>query len=468
MQDSFTELHVLVHALHGGNALSQPVLTQACQFLQAVFAEQRRTGACLRATAPGSTDSDTATDIDSTGTSDTSAAFPEQTLPAAAPADASSQSRRAEAPTAHAQSVREVSPGDASSPEVAQPPASAPQAADAPQLTPDEDQPCFPPFSVFTVRPVIRSAGYGPQLDLLSQVAQYADEASIATVHLVCKLPAAQRDEALCAGAADADASALLPCDADACAEQPPQCTVSGVDPCGLFNALQPSADELTAVAKLPAEPLNANGCQNIDWQGLQDTLAAFKVLLAWSERASELADFALLVNALVDTSFAESGGAGSAATRIVFGVPRRTRTDGDAGATLAAAAARLASQYKSADAEFIWRSWRYFDVYAGHALVRDVAFSAGSLAFLLLYTWAHIGSLVLTLLVVGAILMSLPLALALYALLLGVRWIGVLHFLGIFIVLGIGADDMYVMLDHWKARFFGLLRDNIADLSMI
>ena len=185
----------------------------------------------------------------------------------------------------------------------------------------------------------------------------------------------------------------------------------------------------------------------------MEATLAAFRVMLAWSERSSQFADFALLVNALVDTSFAASNGTASDTTRIVFGVPRHTDTDGDAGATLAAAAARLAKRYSTSSVEFIWRQWRYLDVYAGHALVRDVAFSAGSLTFLLLYTWTQVGSVSLTLLVVATVVMSFPLALALYVLVLGLRWIGVLHFLGLFIVLGIGADDIFVVLDHWKVR---------------
>lgn len=66
---------------------------------------------------------------------------------------------------------------------------------------------------------------------------------------------------------------------------------------------------------------------------------------------------------------------------------------------------------------------------------------------------WLQVGSLALTALIILTILASLPLALAIYAVVLGVRWIGVLHFLGIFIILGIGADDIFVVLDHWKVR---------------
>ena len=136
-----------------------------------------------------------------------------------------------------------------------------------------------------------------------------------------------------------------------------------------------------------------------------------------------------------------------------MFPTPYATPSDPDAGATFAAAAAAAAAAHSGPSVDFVWRSWRYFDVYAGRALLRDVAFSGGSLSFLTLYTWSHVRSLPLTLLAVATVLMSFPLALALYDVVLGVRWLGVLHFLGIFIILGIGADDIFVVLDHWTVR---------------
>ena len=32
----------------------------------------------------------------------------------------------------------------------------------------------------------------------------------------------------------------------------------------------------------------------------------------------------------------------------------------------------------------------------------------------------------------------------------MGVTWVGLLNFLGIFIILGIGADDLFVILEFW------------------
>lgn len=96
--------------------------------------------------------------------------------------------------------------------------------------------------------------------------------------------------------------------------------------------------------------------------------------------------------------------------------------------------------------------------MYQNDALMRDLGFSLGSLLFLFVYALTQIGSFLLTVAVVVSILCTLPLALATYSLLLGVRWIGVLHFLGVFVILGIGADDVFVVLEHWKVRLYSLL----------
>lgn len=60
---------------------------------------------------------------------------------------------------------------------------------------------------------------------------------------------------------------------------------------------------------------------------------------------------------------------------------------DDEAPATLANYARRQADARRSAEVEFIWRSWRYFDVYAGQALIKDVAFATGALRGSATYT---------------------------------------------------------------------------------
>jgi hypothetical protein len=523
VQDQFTELHVLVHALKGGNVVQRDIMQQACRFKAAVFAEQQRTGACIwQATqlssddaalanapslvghhssvvagaAPGpardgvegigaqaaavglsggsSSDEQPPSQVQSVQSMPPSGSSPGTAF--SAPAPTPSQARRPSAGDAAAAStvqgrrrllqrssdltsllVHTSSPAGAAAAEhvPVNSPAAAPSPANAttqdasapPAPEPPARGECEAPFSLFSVRPAIESAGYSGHLQLLSAIAPYANGAAMmSTLSTICAMHSDARAALLCQ-------MEKLPCDRSGCAASTPVCTIGSLEPCRLFTSLQPTPAEIIAVVAMPLHPLDADGCDAIDWAGLDATLAAFRVLHKWSKRSSEFSAFALLVDALVDTSFTASNGTHSSTTRIVFPVPYATHSDPDAGATLAAVAAASAASHSTATVEFIWRQWRYFDVYSSHALVRDISFSAGSLTFLTCYTWSQVGSISLTLLVVLTVLMSFPLALALYAVVLGVRWIGVLHFLGIFVILGIGVDDIFVVLDHWKVR---------------
>ena len=179
MQFQFTELHVLVHALRGGSALSRGVLSQACRLQAAIFTEQQRTGACLPVPAPpdapaahGDTQPADAPMPTSESDYDDSSAAP------AASASALFANGGAPTPVASAARTsarkvlsggRGVSHSGASAPLVAARDASAPQndAAAAP-AAPDsagsgdakaDDSQCQRPFSLFSVRPAIEAAG---------------------------------------------------------------------------------------------------------------------------------------------------------------------------------------------------------------------------------------------------------------------------------------------------------------------
>ena len=60
-------------------------------------------------------------------------------------------------------------------------------------------------------------------------------------------------------------------------------------------------------------------------------------------------------------------------------------------------------------------------------------------------------GSLFLTAGGMSAVVTSLAAAQFVYVFGVGVRWVGLLNFLGVFIIMGIGADDIFVILDFWR-----------------
>ena len=62
-----------------------------------------------------------------------------------------------------------------------------------------------------------------------------------------------------------------------------------------------------------------------------------------------------------------------------------------------------------------------------------------------------HTGSIIVTVISCIAVASSLVFAIFTYIFGLDKVWVGVLHFLGVFCILGIGADDAFLLVDHWK-----------------
>jgi hypothetical protein len=425
VHDRFAEIHILAHALHSGDALSPPILRRMCELKNEIWAEQQRSGMCLRpwwhqeaAAAPASTQSP----VPGPAVDEATGTAPQET--AGAPMVLETPSKRT---GTQADGLVAAAPGDRGA---------APRSLRNEGAT---DSGCLEPFSILAVRPTIRAYGYGDALDLLDTIAARVTDVELSAAHSACAVAPAARGALLCA-------VDELGCAPGPCAAATPRCIRGALDPCDLLSALDPTMAELRDAASLPATPLDAGGCDALDVDGLTATLRAFRVLLEWSRRSTRFADFALLVDALVDTDFAATGR--SAVTRMVFGVPRRGGGDDTA---LAALAARRAVAASGTDVDFVWRQWHYFDVYASSALVRDVSFAFGALVGLAAYSWWTLGSAALTAVALTSILLSFPASLAIYALVLGARWIGVLHFLGIFVILGIGADDVFVVVEHWK-----------------
>ena len=84
--------------------------------------------------------------------------------------------------------------------------------------------------------------------------------------------------------------------------------------------------------------------------------------------------------------------------------------------------------------------------------LMADASLAMGSIAFIFLFVWFHTGSIVLTLVGMYEILMSLPLALFFYCVVGGQQNVSFLAVVSIYLILCIGADDIFVFVDCWKA----------------
>ena len=93
-----------------------------------------------------------------------------------------------------------------------------------------------------------------------------------------------------------------------------------------------------------------------------------------------------------------------------------------------------------------------------------DLALAVGSLTFVFLFMWKQTSSLLVTGTGIGGVLIAFFVANLFYRFVLGYKFFGIFHVLSVFIILGIGADDVFVFYDAWLQA--GLQRIEIRDSS--
>ncbi|XP_076464560.1 protein dispatched homolog 1-like isoform X1 [Babylonia areolata] len=85
-------------------------------------------------------------------------------------------------------------------------------------------------------------------------------------------------------------------------------------------------------------------------------------------------------------------------------------------------------------------------------AALYDMALAAGSVAFIFLFIWFHTRSLWVTCLAVLSIVCSFVETNLIYRVVIDFKYFGYFHVVAMFIILGIGADDLFVFWDAWEA----------------
>lgn len=101
-------------------------------------------------------------------------------------------------------------------------------------------------------------------------------------------------------------------------------------------------------------------------------------------------------------------------------------------------------------DFEMIWFGSFLFEGLLNELLMHDVLLAVGSMIFVVFWIMFHTQSVFLALAGMLHILMALPLAGGILPV-FGIKEITPLSFLGIYIILAIGADDIFVFVDHFK-----------------
>lgn len=95
--------------------------------------------------------------------------------------------------------------------------------------------------------------------------------------------------------------------------------------------------------------------------------------------------------------------------------------------------------------------------------LASDGMFAFGSILFVWAWCWCSTGSLLLATMCIFETIVSLPMAMALWGI-VGQKYIGFLCTMMLFVILGIGADDVFVLFDAWKqSGLMGFGEDTMA-----
>eukprot|EP01059_Diplonema_ambulator_P010140 TRINITY_DN20128_c0_g1_i2.p1 TRINITY_DN20128_c0_g1~~TRINITY_DN20128_c0_g1_i2.p1 ORF type:complete len:1050 (+),score=167.96 TRINITY_DN20128_c0_g1_i2:157-3150(+) len=110
-----------------------------------------------------------------------------------------------------------------------------------------------------------------------------------------------------------------------------------------------------------------------------------------------------------------------------------------------------MSGQLDSPDVHYVFNGHGMLGLYIGTKLVHDGMFMIASMFFVLFYIAFMTSSWWLSLMGMGQIVMSTGPAYFMYYGVFQQRYFGVFNMLCIFIILGIGADDIFVFLDTWE-----------------
>lgn len=102
-------------------------------------------------------------------------------------------------------------------------------------------------------------------------------------------------------------------------------------------------------------------------------------------------------------------------------------------------------------DIEVLWMSDLLYNNETTRVLNGDLLFAIFSIVFVLFWIRVHTKSSFIAAMGMYMIFMSLPFSLVIYSGIYQIPYFDSLHSLVLFIVLGVGADDVFVLVDSWR-----------------
>ena len=112
--------------------------------------------------------------------------------------------------------------------------------------------------------------------------------------------------------------------------------------------------------------------------------------------------------------------------------------------------------------------NWAMFVAGAAVYGIHDIFLVGGSVIFIFIFMWFQTGSFFVTSFAVFSIITSFFGTNLIYRYALDFRYFGYFHLIAMFIILGIGADDIFVFFNTWKASAFENHRTTSIRLSEV
>jgi len=221
---------------------------------------------------------------------------------------------------------------------------------------------------------------------------------------------------------------------------------------CDFMTRVEPTIDETIAVAKMKKR-LGVSSCLDIDERDVEDFLDGVAAIRRWSQSWAPIEAIGAPFEILLNDGFLSDGLDTPRSARLIFRLIENSKSTSWV-KNVAHRVVESLNDDASSKRQGVSVTWRHAEAYSSvldDELRRDSNFAVASMcvtiALITLKTRSIIIGIGGALSIAGAAVFTH----ATYFCIYGQRWFGTLHLAGLFLSIGIGADDVFVIHDHWK-----------------
>ena len=323
------------------------------------------------------------------------------------------------------------------------------------------DGACAKCFSFFNLDDAYSTIGLSEVFQGIRALSE-GDEATVSSrlsfVRQRCEYDPKSRDSALTAHRAMCDTLGDA-CGALACANADvldTRCMIGDrVGICDLIANVNPSTDDLLSIGRMITN-LDRNLCNEISPSDVYATIKGSATMVKWSKwspiEAMGAGVFGIMVN---DAFLLDSPTDDRRALRLVFRLKRHT-VDWvkDVGSQIISNFNEDVS-VRNMGASATWRHFDAYDSLVDDQLGSDCMWAIGALTVTSAIILVQTRSVLVTLSAICSILGATVITHAIYFFIYRREWFGVIHIAGIFVCVGIAADDIFVVHSAWVASAF-------------